>query len=638
MSNMKIMNYMKTIALALAFVLAIGACSNQAEPIKDDEQGQRSVPAVSQSILLTLEGQEAQYTSVDAIGSRAVAFEISATGPKLKMTEEKVESVAVIANQDQSTTYYVKIEWDKEAGKNRLFVRNYEIKQDLDGNPLNLDTNQTWYIMGYVGGTYDHSTKRVSYNPNGSALQSGANGEVIKKAVPIFFPWTELQVKQYGSYQLALSGLDRINFKTLGTILRVTLKNSFGQDVRIKNLRLLSNSLRTTSGYYKLGKTDLPAISTTTLPQFTFETALSTSSGNYYRSMNEPVYTLQTNDGVATNIDLTSGATFDKSFLIWAMPDVTATARPVTHLLADVARLKNGVEQNAPKMETLYVWGTNRVFAERSRQLLSANVLRSKMSLEYFAPDYVGYGEMVGTNGLAPSRSTIDKGIPLFTYSQIQQPNILKGGWRVPMYQDARGMFMVDLSDVAHGSHSALAFKGSTARRTISQSVRVNGELATYTDVYQMGASIYALRFANRGNGQKLYSAWRYSYNNAATKGALIEAVYLGPNFKGTIDDIVDPYFWTIHKNDVITRQYTSSTYYYDDRIGWKPVSLVNFWAIYESVPELSPGQRVWGFGHDANWYMGHIQHYEVYTNTPHEHIAHIIPLEPIGSLWKDNN
>lgn len=640
------MNYTKIIALALSVVFLAGACSKQTEPRSEQEQkvaAQNIATGVAaQSIVLNLEGEEATYNTLDATGARAVAFEVTGAGPKLKMTEEKIGSVAVIANEGRTTFYYVNIEWSKEKDKNRLYAKDFEIKTDLDGKTLNLDPKQTWYIMGYVGGTYKKDTKTVAYNPNGTGLQAGANGEVIKKAVPVYFPWTKLQIKTFGNYKLALSGTDKIPFKVLGTMMRVTLSNSFGQTVRVKSVRLLTNALRTTSGYYSFNEASLPQFSDTkSLPTYKFDKAISTASANYYSSQDEPIYTLQTNAGEATNIDLAAGATSD-SYLIWAMPLAKPT-RPITHLVANVARLKNGVEQNLPKMETLYVWGTNRVFVERSRQLLAATVLRPKMPLEFFAPDYVGHGEMANVATEEPAFGYTDiapynHNIPLFSYAQAQRSTLLRGGWRVPRYKDARALYMVDLSDIDNGSHSALAFKGSTERRTVSQDIRVDGTLETYTDIYQMGSSIYALRFYNTGNGQKYYSAWRYSYSPSYTAagGALFESVYLGPGFKGTIEDIINFNFWRLHEKDKVSRRYKTSYYVYDGLDdGWVPVILSNFWAIHENVPGISTGQRVWGLGHEDNLYMGHRQNYR--NARAVTHFAHIIPLESDGTLWKDN-
>lgn len=677
-----VMRYTKILALSLSLVLLGTACSKDRDQVTEPstQTNTQTAGVGARSLRLTLEGLEATMPegSAETSQARAMAFEISDAGPKLKMTEEKMESVAVIANADQSVKHYVKIEWSKEAGKNRLYVEDYEVTHTLDNTALQLTAGQDWYIMGYVGGTYDHATKRVSFNPNGEPLKAGANGQVIKKAVPVVFPWTKLTVKTQNGKDYAATAIDQVQFKALGTILRVTLKNSFGQDIRLKGLRLLSNALRSGSGYYDLSSSKLPALTETALPKFTFHEQLNTTPNSYFRSINQPTYAVQNNDGSA-NVDVTNGAT-SASFLIWAMPDASAPQRPVTHVLANISRLKDGVEQNEPKMETLYVWGTNRVFAERSRQLIRANAIRHKMSLEYFAKNYLGLGTEENITVSASSMSNAQRAerqstdielqgytnIPRFGYTDVTGRFAITNNWSIPLYREARGLFMVDLGDVTNGSDKALSIAPTTSqvRRTITQEVMVNGEAKTYTDTYIMGSTIYALRFDNAGDGRKLYSAWRYSYNEAPNRAALIEAVYLGPNFKGTIDDIIPRGFWETHRADLIERRYVSSYYAYvdarssavDQTIKFmetlpdgskRPLTAVNFWVRHEDgIPNLvrtgtnnnsRADLRVWAIGHEPTKYMGHRQIMDG-SGFVLEHYLHVIGLQPKNTLWKDNN
>ncbi len=95
------------------------------------------------------------------------------------------------------------------------------------------------------------------------------------------------------------------------------------------------------------------------------------------------------------------------------------------------------------------------------------------------------------------------------------------------------------------------------------QSIRVNGQAKLYRDTYWNGGpTIYALRFQNTQNTDKYqYSAFRYTLEPGGSypyniKGIRIEAVYLGPHYKGNLEDVRKSDFWNFHKTDYVSRFY----------------------------------------------------------------------------------
>lgn len=95
------------------------------------------------------------------------------------------------------------------------------------------------------------------------------------------------------------------------------------------------------------------------------------------------------------------------------------------------------------------------------------------------------------------------------------------------------------------------------------QSIRVNGQAKLYRDTYWNGGpTIYALRFQNTQNTDKYqYSAFRYTLEPGGSypyniKGICIEAVYLGPHYKGNLEDVRKSDFWNFHKTDYVSRFY----------------------------------------------------------------------------------
>lgn len=608
----------------------LGSCSRDAqepEAIQTSQHNQNAKP-----ISLVLEGdldgdlnEQGDNLVTENEEARAFAFEVASSGSRLKMTEENIPSVAIIANEAKTRAYYISINWSKTKDTNHLYYKDQELKTDLLGQTIDLDLGNKWYITGYLGGNFNPRNRRITYDPNGTTLQATSNNAPTVKNVPVFFPWTPLEVKHYGtSYQLALSGENKIRFKTLGMLMRITLRNDFSSSIRVKNLKYQTNALTTTSGYYDLSINNLPSTNiTNTLP-----------SWNSDRKA-EPTYTLADAQGTALrNLDIAAGATYSSSFLVWAMPNSTRPNRPVTHVMAEVSRLNAASEETLPKMSSLYVWGSTNMPRERSRRRIVARIYREKMSLEYFAKTYVGHDGFNVANQAKESAFASGTNIPLYTYTEATKTNAFMAGWRTPRYAEARGLYLVDINNPY-----ILDFSGN-GRHTTRGNIRVNGEDQSYTDIYQMGSTIYALRFD--GNNRKLYSAWRYTFNR--DRGVTIEAVYLGPNYKGNIDDIRQTSFWTLHANDIVRRFYVTSLYSVGLGIEYQETShIVNFWCEADgTLGESYIPQRRWYVGvtfRGDDPHMSHIQYTYSGGNTPQPSTSHVIPIQSTRErtpTWND--
>lgn len=476
---------------------------------------------------------------------RAMSFDVASDGPKLNMTDETVTSVAVIANKAKTKVYYANILWQKTQGKNHLYCSG-EVK-DFNNQNINLTLDEEWFIMGYVGGTFNKDNKRVSFDPNGNTLQATSVGGKVNKSVPVYFPWTRLRVENGGSNAKAMVGtLDKgtIRFRTLGIMMRVELSNTNTYPVRFKSITYQSHSLTTTAGYYDLSTTTLPAIPAN--PDGTVAESVA-----WVPSGTEPKYTFVDAGGVSQNVTVDANGTSDKYFLVWGMPrnstDKRTSKRNITHILAHAVRLNNGVEQNIPKMETVYVWGSTIKPGTKTRRVIQkAKLLRIKQTLEYFSDGYVGTNPRAAN----PIRKTtvFDTGIGRFRHNQISQADFMGAAWRVPTEVEARGLFYHVTT------YLRFVLNGQNGPHHQNDDVKINGETLNLRDTYYNGASatIYGLR--SSGAGSKYYSAWRYVY--AATRGVRIEAVYLGPNYKGDALDIMEPSFWTLHKPDYVSRYY----------------------------------------------------------------------------------
>ncbi len=524
---MNLKNYSKQ-AFCLLVLLLLVSCSKSDEP----NGGKSSSDEKASIVSMNLEGETED--------SRAMNFLLNADGPVLKMTEEAMKSVAVISNSAGTKKYYVEITWNKTAGQNHLYVKNLDINTDVYGTPLAMNTTENWYIAGYVGGTFDKNNKRVSFNPNGSKLQAVTVGKEILKPVPVYFPWTKLEVKEAGGrIYVNTPKTGKITFRTMGLLMRVELKNTMDYVVRIKSITYQSNALDTGAGYYDLNA--LPTVGTTALPAWT-------------AAAQEPKYIFVDENGTTTLVPEMNGkSTYGKYFLVWGVPKAKMPASPVTHVLANAVRVLNGKEQNVPKMTTLYIWGSTNVPKHGTRRILHTSVVRPKLALEYFGEGYVG------TNPQAANpvhiTNTYDQGIGKYTHSQISAANFMNANWFVPEVLDAHGLFKYVWKYLKFENQATPGPHHDDA------DVRVNGQIIKGRDSYWNGnPSIYALRFQNADKLQ--YSAWRYTlgptidpagYN---AKGIRIESVYLGPHYKGSFEDTRKSSFWTLHTADYVSRFY----------------------------------------------------------------------------------
>lgn len=105
---------------------------------------------------------------------------------------------------------------------------------------------QNNYTKTILGGTFDKASKRVKFDPNGSNLRAVTVGKEILKPVPVYFPWTKLEVKEAGGrIYVNTPKIGKIIFRTIGLLMRVELKNTMDYVVRIKSITYQSNALDT---------------------------------------------------------------------------------------------------------------------------------------------------------------------------------------------------------------------------------------------------------------------------------------------------------------------------------------------------------------------------------------------------------
>lgn len=383
----------------------------------------------------------------------------------------------------------------------------------------------------------------------------------IAKPVPVYFPWTKLQVKTLGSESFGQTTFmaqteKEIRFRALGLLMRVELKNEMAYAARYNSIRYQSNVLTTTKGYYDLSQAALPKIPNN-VDIDTPKPAIWVPQGD------EPNYTFVSEDAAKTKLDvvLESGKEYEKNFLVWGAlreSNNPADLRTVTHLLADVDRLVDGVPREIPKMKTIYIWGSDKKPTDGTKLVQRTRLVREKLALEYFDLGYLKVSDpriTAGRQYVSQSVPAYSGSVAYYDYDTYSASDFIVANprpeWKVPKGLDAAGVFMP-------GGISFIPNTSVPRERT----VRIAGKESKYVDIYQPGTTtVYALRLDDSktsSDPRKQYTAWRYTYSD--TRGAKIECVYLGPAYKGDLVDIQQNSFWQLHSLDVITREYPNAS------------------------------------------------------------------------------
>lgn len=461
---------------------------------------------------------------------------------ELQAIEEKpLYSLCVIAPKTGATdanTYYCKIKWEKKKGQNYFYAKVDDAK-NTSGVRISLDPKKSWRICGVL--TYTEANvgvKAVSFNPNrtfGEGVELGKNKVV--KDIPLYFDWQDLPVTRRGDGVLRNPKNvvpARIKVKPLGAMVRVSVTNHADFAMRVKSMTVKSNGLLAGAGYVGWSEAGKNPVNTPITKAFFH------SAGGEAQDVSYPL--------TGVGIDLAKDETAKQSYLLWVFPkDLRAnqTEKKYTKVMVSAKRVFNGQEKEYPKMDHLYgFWSTTNNIQAGKRHHVPVTLYRKKMALEYLSNGYMQgngsarFGEQ--TNFYPTAEDYRDR---------LKVP----AGYRKLRLEDARSLMAV--------SYPEVNFR-STSRKevTMGPSTHLGGQALThqYKDIYQNGnPSIFALRYDDgEGAGKRLhYSAYQYESGNPGQ----LKAVYLGPNFKGTIDDI-NAAFVNSHGWDVVKRVFAKTS------------------------------------------------------------------------------
>lgn len=573
---MRMMNkYRVSIASLVAMCLTFVACSNDkptsSVEVQVEDKGVYLEPG--EKVLLDL---NAELPEEDEDGLRAFNYVVKNTGPELRMQGKTVPVLCILSNRQGSLRRYLYIDFqrteqtaqDKQGRKFHLYIKQYELpERDLFNERIDFSQGSHWYIMGFIGGLFDKQNKRMLFEPNGmnrlKAVVTNTNDRLeisqsITKDIPLYFPWTYLTVRrEHNNPAVAVAlkkipdpkNIDRqidtekdvLKFRSVGVMMRVELSNQEAYAMNIHKLKLQSNALRSSSGFFDLNR--LPA--TTTGSNHAVNAVMPTWHPN--DNGDDAVFAMEkagANNREDLVLRLNAGEKFRNSFLVWAMP-ITPTGglRPKTHFMVEARRVVGNTEKKFPIMKNLYVWGSIKqpsMDTGRQRIKVAAELYRPKMYLEYVANGYKRRKSKEKVFSPNPEN-----------YNWYQFIDYIPDG-----YQAMRNKGITTLTGGGDAN-----FEGMDNKRAgYGTPVLVNGRDFVTNDYFiKVDNTIYALRFNENESvpGRQLYSAWRYLLDG---NGVEIQSVYLSPNYKGELADITRPEFWTLHQDEIISRRFNKAT------------------------------------------------------------------------------
>lgn len=555
---MKLFKYFYLSALLPFFLVG---CSSEHENTSETDV----VAGDASTVVFSLEG--------DAPEDDLRALDITLTDKGASADYRKAQtfsSVCVLVNKARTKAYYFNVTWTRKAGSSALTTTTTPTTT-LDGTPITLSTREEWYLTGYLGGTYTHANKRVSYKPNPNVLTGLQKGGTQNRDIPVFFPWVKLKLTngQSGSFVLskfvdpANSSDTKIKFQILGTILRVNLKNnnvkrlantSYG--IVVKDMVFESNVMTTSDGYYNLALAGLPAVT-------------STNASTYVpTSTTERRYTFADANTTHKGIVLASGATHTRSYLVWATPTNTSEAKPVTHLMASVKRLNSsGAQMALPVMNNLFIWGSRGKPQHGTKVAVNTNIVRAKTAWEYLRDGYYQNG-VVFEHKQEESTLAVPAGTGIPTYNQLA---VFTDHNEVGANRPPSSIVFSSSKTFTNGTYISndwfVRTIGMIGRTTVpGLNLTVKAPTPTTRGIFYIlsgyrnmqGNGEVALTnsksFQGLTQGSKdFYCATRIT---SSTSTANIKQVYLGPNYVGPEHAPFEDSFYTKYASDVVTRTY----------------------------------------------------------------------------------
>lgn len=542
--------------------------------------------------------------------TRSWNYDITNKGTALNLNakdlsnKDSVDIPSVVILAKGSKKYIFNITWSKRKGQNYLKVKEEDIPiTDLRGQKISLSAGD-WFLAAILDRSINSTTAgdskyNISFDPNDFTTSNNkivpfAEGDKIIRDVPIYLPWSKVKVINEGA-KFMIYGTKKhknpLTFKSFGNMLRIKLTNEAAYPTRVKGLSLESNVLRTSAGAFNLLSTTSPKAGA--MP-FNWVPEQNTDQ----QTFNIDPFNLDESGGVLKKNGKPT------SYVLWFAP--ITNANPRTHIIANVKRRFNGIEQNLPTMNRLYVWGSTGQPTSSKKFVADATINREKQILEYFS--FVNRIERSTNIGFTKEEAKIELSKRKYKDKNLKYPHVKELEALGPRIKNKK----------------LLNFRGTGDVTATNLVYRVNGQNGTYTDIFRNGHIMYALR--SDAEGRRYYAAWRYNPNNDKPR-FIVQSVYLGKHYKGNINDIATEEFWTTHRDDIIEKRFKKGFLYSQKKREFRNSYVASSADGLDEYTVYSIGNSL-----QNNPFSGFKENEEFNIME-----ATILPLEKPGTPWKNN-
>lgn len=250
-------------------LLALSACSQEAR----QSEPQPTVQQPTEQGSLALSAQALSSSFEDEETARAIEFDLGKKGamtdPKFKGLTAGSKFLCIIRSSNPAQPInYIQMAWKQEAGDSKKFY----IEQKDGHFPFSFTPGQSLgnlSMMIVVGGTWDATSKRLTFDQQITQVTTSAGRETATLDVPYFSAWMPLDIEdptpQY--LKVKLRGYTRgsatekavFALQPQGMLLRMRVENEMvNTNNTTRNLRLNKLHIRSTaysgSGYYDLSE------------------------------------------------------------------------------------------------------------------------------------------------------------------------------------------------------------------------------------------------------------------------------------------------------------------------------------------------------------------------------------------------
>ncbi|WP_329903456.1 hypothetical protein [Porphyromonas pogonae] len=327
---------------------------------------------------------------------------------------------------------------------------------------------------------------------------------------------------------------------------------------------------------------DAPTVSKVTGYNTAWSAPLAANEVKHTANATNTDIAIRTGEAYNLLLDVTGKSTQSEGVVIegaqWlSLKDITTYAGMEQHFQLEVKA--NPVISSTPRVGKVEF--RNKLKPGNKVTVTISQLSRPKMALEYVSEYAVNSSRL----GFVTTHSNTDADFGYYNWADAKAifasgTALALQGWHLPSRNECHGIF----NDHVGSASTAIRYSESSLKENISETIEIAGQTATYRGDYKNMGNVggklitYALRYKDATNTR--LSAWRYSYEDNTHGGGgkmlVVQAVYLGEGFSGTVNTFASEQWWSDHASEAVTRIFPTYGYNSNGTAGMSAASPIN--------------------------------------------------------------